>query len=163
MKPIPQVHPIGFVHSPFKKANGTPIQPNYAEGTEGTLEILPEYVEGLSDIEGFERIWLIYYFDRASKAKLRVVPFRDDTERGIFATRAPCRPNPIGMSVVRLLEIKGNMIRVGQIDILDRTPLLDIKPYVPQYDSFPSSRAGWVDNVANGQTTADNRFIPPET
>ena len=125
------VKSIGIVRSPFKQAQGTPIQPAFANGSEGQIEVFNEFVEGLSDLRFFERIWLIYLFDRTSGAKNKVVPFRDTQERGIFSTRAPCRPNPIGMSAVRLLEIKYNIVRVGEIDILDGTPLLDIKPYIP--------------------------------
>jgi tRNA-Thr(GGU) m(6)t(6)A37 methyltransferase TsaA len=157
-KVMQQIKSIGIIHTPFTQAEGTPIQPIYAKGAEGVIEIFPEYAQGLEDVDGFERIWLIYFFDRASAAKLKVVPFRDKSERGLFATRAPCRPNPIGLSAVRLLGIDGLHIRVADIDILDGTPLLDIKPYIPQVDSFPDSRAGWFDRSPNIQGCADDRF-----
>ena len=158
-----QLMAIGLIHSPFKEPGGTPIQPSFAEGTEGIVEVFPEYAEGLHDLDGFERIWLLYWFDRASSLCLRVVPFRDEVQRGLFATRAPCRPNPIGLSCVRLLSIKHNVLTIGGVDILDGTPLLDIKPYVPEYDAFPQSRAGWLENCGNGRTLADSRFGPNES
>jgi tRNA-Thr(GGU) m(6)t(6)A37 methyltransferase TsaA len=155
---LEQFKPIGVIHSPFTKAEGTPIQPIYAEGTEGTVEIFPEFGDGLVDLDGFERVWLIYLFDRASPAKLKIVPFRDSVERGVFATRAPSRPNPIGLSVVRLLSVDGMTLGVADIDILDGTPLLDIKPYVPRVDSYPDSRAGWWDSRTIDRKNADGRF-----
>lgn len=158
MKSIINMRALGIIHSPFMKAEGTPIQPIYAEGVEGTIEIFSEFWEGLSDLDGFERVWLIYYLDRASAAKLKVVPFRDNVERGVFATRAPSRPNPIGLSVIKLISVEGLILRVADIDIFDGTPLLDIKPYIPGVDSFPNSRAGWFDANANDRTRADERF-----
>jgi tRNA-Thr(GGU) m(6)t(6)A37 methyltransferase TsaA len=103
-------------------------------------------------------VWLVYWFDRAGPYKPRVVPYRDTHERGLFATRSPCRPNPIGVSVVRLLGREGNVLRVGGIDILDRTPLLDIKPYVPEFDAHPASKAGWLDEQREDRREADGRF-----
>jgi tRNA-Thr(GGU) m(6)t(6)A37 methyltransferase TsaA len=153
-----EISAIGVIHSPFKVAVGTPIQSAFAAGAEGTVEVFPEYADALHDLDGFERVWLLYWFDRAPPARLRVVPFRDEAERGLFATRAPCRPNPIGLSCVRLLSINGNVLTVGGVDILDGTPLLDIKPYVPQFDAFPSARGGWLDQQASSNTHADDRF-----
>jgi len=150
--------PIGVVHSPFREAQGTPIQPVYAGETQFEVELLPEYIDGLRDLAGFERIWLICWFDRAPASRLVVVPFRDSTERGLFATRAPSRPVPIGLSCVRLLEIRGNVLVCTGADILDGTPLLDIKPYVPEFDAFPKSRAGWFDHSRESRTHADGRF-----
>jgi len=149
---------IGWIRSPFKEPAGTPIQPAFSEATQGTVEVLAEYAEALSDLDGFERIWLLYWLDRAPVPRLRVVPFRDKVERGLFATRAPCRPNPIGLSCVRLLGVRDNLLTVGGVDILDGTPLLDIKPYVPEYDAFPHSRAGWLEDHSNSRTRADDRF-----
>jgi len=149
---------IGLIRSPFHEPAGTPVQPVFAGETQGTVEIFPQYVEGLRDLEGFERVWLLYWLDRAPAPRLEVVPFRDDVERGLFATRAPCRPNPIGLSCVRLLGVEGNRLAIGGVDILDGTPLLDVKPYVPQFDAFPQSRAGWIENCPNGRTHADDRF-----
>ena len=133
------------------------IQSIYAQSTEGVVEIFPEFHQGLLDLEGFERIWLIYWFHRITGSKLIVKPFRDDSERGLFATRAPCRPNPIGISVVRLLEVLDGKMRIAGVDVLDGTPLLDIKPYVHDWDAFPESRSGWLGN-ASERTVADNRF-----
>ncbi len=151
-------HPIGVVHSPHSEAKGTPIQPRYAEEFDGTVEVFPEYAEALSDLDGFERIWLIYAFNRSEGWKPKVTPFRDTVERGLFATRAPKRPNAIGMSCVRLVRIEGAMLVVSKIDILDGTPLLDIKPYVPDYDAYPDSQAGWLDHAPKPGVKADDRF-----
>jgi len=140
-----------------------PIQPVFAERTEGTVEVLPQYAEGLRDLAGFDRLWLVYHLHCAPPGKMRVVPFRDNREHGIFATRSPCRPNPIGLSCVRLLGIEGNTLRVGGVDMLDGTPLLDIKPYVPAFDSFPDAKAGWLDAQRVDRTHADERFKPGGT
>ena len=163
MSSQPRLTMIGLIHSPFKEPAGTPIQPSFAEGREGIVEVFPEHADGLQDLDGFGRIWLLYWFDRASSPRLRVVPFRDDVQRGLFATRMPCRPNPIGLSCVRLLGIKQHTLTIGGVDILDGTPLLDIKPYVPEYDAFPQSRAGWLENCRNGRTVADDRFASNES
>jgi tRNA-Thr(GGU) m(6)t(6)A37 methyltransferase TsaA len=112
----------------------------------------------LADVDGFERLWLVYYFDRAAAFQSRVVPYRDTRERGLFATRSPCRPNPIGMSAVSLLGRERNVLRVRGLDILDGTPLLDIKPYVPAFDAHPASRAGWLDECQEDRQMADERF-----
>ncbi len=152
-----QIQPIGVIHSPFTTPAGVPIQPLYAKGAEGTVEVFEPFAEGLADLEGFERIWLVYWFHQAPPARLRVVPFKDSQERGLFATRAPCRVNPIGLSSVRLLGVEGRMLRVAELDVLDGTPLLDIKPYVPQFDCYEVRRFGWLERDG-GQTTADGRF-----
>lgn len=158
------VHPgeafrtIGVIRTPFVESEGTPIQPVYAREAEGTVELLPEYAEGTLDLDGFDRLWLLYCFDRAPAARLRVVPFRDDRAHGVFATRSPCRPNPLGLSCVRLLAVEGCRLRVAGVDMLDGTPLLDLKPYVPQFDSFPGARAGWLDAGRVDRTRADRRF-----
>jgi tRNA-Thr(GGU) m(6)t(6)A37 methyltransferase TsaA len=149
---------IGRVRSPFKQAAGAPIQPARAGGAEGCIQIAPQFAAGLKDLDGFDRIWLIYWFDRASAAQLTVIPYRDVVERGLFATRAPARVNPLGLSNVRLLEISGTVLRIAEVDILDDTPLLDIKPYVPQYDNYPVQRRGWVDGVPDRPVLADDRF-----
>jgi tRNA-Thr(GGU) m(6)t(6)A37 methyltransferase TsaA len=156
------LQPIGIIRSSHAQPAGTPIQPTYAQQAPGEVIVHPRFVDALTDIEGFERIWLLYHFHRAGPFRLRVVPYRDTQERGTFATRAPTRPNGIGMSVVELLGRAGNVLRVGGLDILDGTPLLDIKPYVPQFDAFPDARAGWLDQGAGDRTTADNRFHPVE-
>ena len=149
--------PIGVIHTPFHGAAGTPIQTALAEGAEGRVEVRADVAEGLKDLEGFDRIWLVYAFDRASAARLLVIPFRDKVHRGVFATRAPCRPNPIGLSCVRLVRIEGNVLHVRDVDMLDGTPLLDIKPYVPRFDHFEANRCGWLDR-SQDRSVADDRF-----
>lgn len=153
-----ELRPIGTIRSPFVEPAGTPIQPVYADGTEGTVEVFEPFVEGLADLEGFDRIWLLYWFDKSGGAKMRVIPYLDNQEHGLFATRAPVRPNPIGLSCVALRCIAGNVLHVADLDILDGTPLLDIKPYVPAFDSYPAARSGWVDEQRMERTTADQRF-----
>jgi tRNA (adenine37-N6)-methyltransferase len=152
-----ELTPIGLIHSPYRQAEGTPIQPRWAAGIEGTVEVFPEFAPGLRDLDGFERIWLLYWFDRAREAQLEVVPYLDTQTHGIFATRAPSRPNSIGHSCVRLMAVEGARLRVAELDVLDGTPLLDIKPYVPDCDVFPVERIGWYAR-ARGSRTADNRF-----
>ncbi len=149
---------IGTIHSPFREAAGTPIQSALAQGVEGSVEVFPEFVPGLKDLEGFDRIWLLYWFDRTTPTRLVVKPFLDKQKRGVFATRAPCRPNAIGLSCVRLLGIDGGRLRIGDVDVLDGTPLLDIKPYVPQFDSFKARRTGWLQHRAHDVVAADGRF-----
>ena len=152
------LRPIGIIHTPHRDQDGAPIQPAFAEGARGTVTLFAPYVEALADLDGFERIWLVFEFDRSAPWKSRVVPYRDVVERGLFATRAPARPNPIGLSAVRLVSVDGNTLQVQDVDMLDGTPLLDIKPYVPAFDAYPDSRAGWVDATTSRQRLADNRF-----
>lgn len=152
------LRPIGVIRSPFTAAVGTPIQPAYAQGAAGQVVVAEPYAEALDDVEGFERVWLIYWMDRAGGFQPRVTPYRDTRAHGLFATRAPCRPNPIGLSVVRLLRREGCTLHVAELDILDGTPLLDIKPYVPAFDAHPQSRAGWLDKSGGDCTVADDRF-----
>ncbi len=160
MDPDPELtfKPIGIVNSPFSEQQGTPIQPTCAEGSQGSIEIYPEYAPAVADLAGFDRIWVIFLLHRAAPYRLRVVPYRDDTERGLFATRAPSRPNPLGLSSVRLLEVAENLLRVADLDMLDGTPVLDIKPYVPAFDAHPEARAGWLDQSLSRREQADNRF-----
>ncbi len=139
--------PIGVIHTPHSRPEETPIQPRYAEGIRGTVEVFADYEDGLADIEGFSHICLLYVFDRAAPAKLSVVPYLDDTPRGVFATRAPSRPNPIGLSVVRLVGRSGRILDVEGVDMLDGTPLLDIKPYVARFETQLEVRSGWQDYV----------------
>jgi tRNA (adenine37-N6)-methyltransferase len=152
--------PIGLVHSPFSDIAGMPIQPSGARGTRGTIEICPEFVAGLKDLEGFSRIILIYAFHRCYGYSLEVKPFLDPMSHGIFATRAPKRPNAIGLSIVRLVGIQGSVIDIEDVDLLDGTPLLDIKPYVPAFDSYCEGKAGWFDAVSNNALSvrSDERF-----
>lgn len=152
-----EFQPIGVIHSPHREAAGTPIQPRWATGVEGIVDVFPQFAAGLRDLDGFERIWLLFWCDRAGEARLEVVPFRDTKTRGVFATRAPSRPNPIGLSCVKLLAIDGARLRVADLDILDGTPLLDIKPYVPDCDVFAVERIGWWRD-ARGASSADSRF-----
>lgn len=157
-----ELRPIGVIHSPFIEAKGTPIQPALAEGVKGTVEVLEEYAPGLADLDGFDRVWLIYWFHRVEGVRLKLTPYLDDAERGLFATRAPCRPNPIGMSPVRLLGIEGTTLHIGDVDVLDGTPLLDIKPYSPRFDCFGVGRSGWLDEAAGTHVVADSRFHEEE-
>jgi tRNA-Thr(GGU) m(6)t(6)A37 methyltransferase TsaA len=152
--------PIGVVHSPFRDVEGVPIQPTAAAGIRGSVEVLPELVEGLQDLDGFSHIVLLYHFHLVRESRLTVTPFLDSRPRGVFATRAPTRPNPIGLSIVRLLNVEGNILHVENVDIVDGTPLLDIKPYVPEFDHHAAERTGWLEQ-ARGQVQAqkaDGRF-----
>jgi len=158
MHSLQDIKAIGTIYSPYQTAAGTPIQSAYAGGAEGRVALDPAYERALDDIEGFERLWLIYWMDRVGPFRLKVIPYRDDREHGVFATRSPSRPNPIGMSVVRLLRREGSTLVVADIDMLDGTPLLDIKPYVPEFDAYPVSRAGWFDSAAVDRRRADGRF-----
>ena len=149
--------PIGVIRSPFKESRGTPIQPASAEGVEGKVEVFEEYVDGLKDLDGFSKMILIYHFHLAREPKMTVLPFMDDVEHGVFATRAPARPNPIGISVVDLLSVEGKVLRVRNIDIVDNTPLLDIKPYTTKFDVFEIEKEGWLEkNVRKLQKTRDD-------
>lgn len=154
-------NPIGLIHSPFKEPKGTPIQTAGAEGVEGTVELYPEYTEGLRDLEGFSHIILIYHFHLSKRASLTAKPFLDTEEHGIFAIRGPSRPNPIGISVVRLIGIEKNILHVRDVDIVSGTPLLDIKPYVPDFDIKKVEKIGWLEkNIGKlSRTKDDERFI----
>jgi tRNA (adenine37-N6)-methyltransferase len=149
---------IGAIRTPFAASAGTPIQSRYARGAEGTVEIFDEFAAGLRDIEGFDRLWLIYLFDRAAEAQLIVRPYLDDAQHGIFATRSPARPNRIGISSVRLLRAEGTRLTVADVDMLDGTPLLDIKPCVPEFDYLPVERIGWFEGRFAEGAVADDRF-----
>lgn len=139
--------PIGIIHSPFTTLSGMPIQPAGAAGVTGTVEVFEPYRDGLKDLDGFSHIILLYRFHRSRGYKLQVVPFLDSRPRGLFATRAPKRPNPIGLSIVRLDRIDRGILHIRNVDILDGTPLLDIKPYVPQFDAPANVRTGWLQNA----------------
>jgi tRNA-Thr(GGU) m(6)t(6)A37 methyltransferase TsaA len=149
---------IGSIRTPYREAVGTPIQAVYGAGVEGEILVDESLEPALLDIEGFERIWLIYWLDRAGPFEPRVLPYRDSSTHGLFATRSPCRPNPIGMSAVRLLSREGRTLHVADLDILDGTLLLDIKPYVPAFDAHAVSRAGWFDAGHGDRRVADDRF-----
>jgi tRNA-Thr(GGU) m(6)t(6)A37 methyltransferase TsaA len=139
--------PIGVIHSEHLAVEETPIQPVYAKGCKGQAEIFAEFADGLRDLEGFSHIYLIYHFHRAGPARPMVKPFLQDVERGVFATRTPCRPNAIGLSVVELVRREGNVLHLDGVDILDGTPLLDIKPYTTKFDLVETARNGWQDDV----------------
>lgn len=151
---------IGLIHSPFKNIREMPIQSVGAFGIKGIVEVFPAFTEGLKDVEGFSHIILLYHFHKIKESMLLVTPFLDSQPRGVFATRAPKRPNPIGLSVVKLDGIEGNILHVENVDILDGTPLLDIKPYVPEFDNHPADRVGWLEK-AKGRVRnqkSDGRF-----
>lgn len=154
------LRPIGTIVSPFKDPAGMPIQPAAARGVRGEILLFPKYVEGIQDLDGFSHIFLIYFLHKVRSSKLVVTPFLDNRPRGVFATRAPVRPNPIGLSVVKLVEIKGNTLTIENIDMLDGTPLLDIKPYVPAFDDHPATSIGWVANAKGKieEMKSDSRF-----
>jgi len=137
------VRPIGFVRSPYGEKVEAPRQ-GTAGGAAGTVEVLPGYQDALCDLGSFERIWLLFWFDRAEGWKAKVLPPRSETKRGLFATRSPHRPNPIGMTAVRLERVDGLVLHVRDIDLVDGTPILDIKPYIPYADAFPEAGAGWL-------------------
>jgi tRNA (adenine37-N6)-methyltransferase len=139
--------PIGYVRSPHADPKLTPIQPCYSEDTEGSIKILIEYEDGLTDIEGFSHIIVIYHFNQAGPPMLKVRPFLEDKEHGVFATRHPSRHNPIGMSILRLLKRDGSTLHVSGVDMLDGTPVLDIKPYVKRFDFVKADEGGWHDSV----------------
>ena len=150
-------HPIGVIRTPFKKPKGTPIQPAGSLDSRGTVELFSEYTEGLLDLEGFSHIILVYHFHMAKAPKMKVKPFMDDREHGIFAQRAPSRPNPIGLSVVRLDKVENNVLYIRDVDVLDGTPLLDVKPYVPEFDIREVTRTGWLEqNVHKLENTKDD-------
>lgn len=155
---IPQLTAIGVIHTAYRQAKGTPVQGVSGGGEQGIVEIYPEYAEGLLDVAGFERLWLITLLDRASAPQLIAKPYLDTQEHGVFATRAPARPNPIGLSVVRLLSVEGDRLIVADVDMLDGTPLLDLKPYVPAFDCFAMSRTGWYQGRSAQGAVADDRF-----
>lgn len=139
---------IGIIHTPFKTPAGTPIQTTGGAGVEAKVEIFPKYCQGLADLEGFSHIILIYIFHLAKEFKLKVKPFLDDEVRGLFATRAPARPNPLGISVVRLARVDNAVLYIKDVDVVDKTPLLDIKPYIPEFDIRKASRTGWMEEKA---------------
>jgi len=160
MKMKIEYQPIGVIHTPFKIREGMPIQPSGANGVHGTVEVFQEFTEGLADLEGFSHIILLYHFHQSNDSPLFVTPFMDSQPRGVFSTRAPKRPNPIGISVVKLFKIEGSSLHVENVDIIDETPLLDIKPYVPEFDHYPADRIGWLEQTRGGvrEKRSDNRF-----
>ena len=155
-----EYRPIGIIYSPYKTPEGTPIQPTHAQGLEAKVEVFPQYAEGLTDLAGFSHIYLIYHFHLSNKFSLMVKPFLDAEFHGLFSTRAPSRPNSIGLSIVRLTEIKENIMHVLNIDVLDGTPLLDVKPYIPEFDVRKVDKIGWIEEKIQklDEVEDDGRF-----
>ncbi len=153
--------PIGIVHSGHLQPEGTPIQFLGAKEFKGEIEIFAEFKEGLADLDGFSHLMLIYYFHQIKNVSLSVKPFMDEAAHGVFATRSPARPNPIGFSIVRLLEIRGTRLLIEGLDMLNETPLLDLKPYVPHFDAVDAEKIGWLEaNIEkHWKTKDDGRFI----
>ncbi|MFC1996267.1 tRNA (N6-threonylcarbamoyladenosine(37)-N6)-methyltransferase TrmO [Chloroflexota bacterium] len=152
--------PIGIIHSPFHTLEDMPIQPTSQASQPGLVEIKPQFVEGLKDLDGFSHIYLIYHLHQAAPYKLSVTPFLDTHLRGLFATRAPSRPNAIGLSLVQLDRIEDNWLHIARLDILDQTPLLDIKPFIPEFEPQQDVRIGWVEQARGRVRTrkSDERF-----
>ena len=136
--------PIGIIHSPYHNKEDTPIQGAFSPDGRGEVEVFPEFEEGLKDIDTFSHVILIYQFDRSGEVRLVRPTFLDDELHGVFASRHPCRPNGLGITVVKLLKRSKNLLEVAGIDVLDGTPLIDIKPYIPRFDCFPEANEGWV-------------------
>jgi len=153
--------PIGIIHSPFKEPKGTPIQPKAAKGIKGMVEVFPQYEKGLKDIKGFSHIILIYHFHLSKAYSLEVKPYMDNKLHGVFATRAPARPNPIGISVIRLIKVERNNLHIKDVDIVDGTPLLDIKPFVAEFNAEDIIKKGWLErNIRRlPQLKDDGRFV----
>ena len=139
---------IGLIHTPYSEKQDAPIQGCFAPSNKGHIELYPEYAEGLKDIQGFSHLILLYYFHKAEGCDLLAKPFLDKGKKGIFAIRHFNRPNPIGLSIVRLFQVRGNTLDIGGVDMIDGTPLLDIKPYVPQFDIKKDVRDGWYQNAS---------------
>jgi tRNA-Thr(GGU) m(6)t(6)A37 methyltransferase TsaA len=153
--------PIGVIHTPFTEVAGMPVQASAAGGAPGRIDLDAAFVDGLRDLDGFSHLILLYHLDRTGPPRLVVTPFLDDREHGVFATRSPARPNPIGLSTVRLVSIDGTALEIEDVDILDGTPLLDIKPYVPALDDRAEPRIGWYAGRLDrlDDTRADRRFV----
>ncbi|MDP8257872.1 MAG: tRNA (N6-threonylcarbamoyladenosine(37)-N6)-methyltransferase TrmO [Candidatus Aadella gelida] len=153
------IKPIGIIHTPYKTTEGMPIQGAFEEKVTGTVELFQEYKEGLKDVEGFSHLILIYYFNRAKAEKLLGKPFLEDEVHGIFSIRGPMRPNHIGFSIVKIQKIEDNVSTFSEVDILDETPLLDIKPYVAYFDSRENTKNGWLEkHFLNGKIPKRTRL-----
>ncbi len=140
--------PIGHFMTPHKDVRDMPIQPRGALGVRGGILVLPEYRDGLADLDGFSHVIVLYHLHRVRGRSLRVTPFLDTREHGIFATRSPARPNPVGLSVLRLVAVTELVVYLENVDVLDGTPVIDIKPYVPDFDAWPAERVGWFEGRA---------------
>ena len=153
-------NPIGIIHSSFTKTEGMPIQPSAAKGIKGKIKLNEEYTNGLENLDGFSHIYLIYHLHLSKSYKLKVIPFLDNKQRGLFSTRAPNRPNPIGLSVVKLIKIVKNIIEIENVDIVDGTPLLDIKPYIQEMNEVDQYKIGWLSKYKNEikSKNSDDRF-----
>jgi len=139
--------PVGVIHTPFNDIKGMPIQPTGAAGICGTIDIFEPFVPGLKDLDGFSHVILLYHLHKVESFSLIVTPFLDSKEHGVFATRAPKRPNAIGFSVVKLNGVDGGTLQIENVDMLNESPLIDIKPYLPEFDQFPADRLGWYEAV----------------
>jgi tRNA-Thr(GGU) m(6)t(6)A37 methyltransferase TsaA len=159
--PIPKIQAIGIIRTPFVSLENMPIQPGGGQQTLGSIILDKQYQPGLADLDGFSHLFLLYAFHMASRTALSVTPFMDTTPRGVFATRSPLRPNHLGLSIVELVSIEDNIITIRGIDVLDGTPLLDIKPYIAAFDAVRQSRSGWMKGSAEEVATArsDSRFV----
>lgn len=153
--------PIGIIHTAFFRLQDMPIQPGGASQARGELVINPELTSGLTDLVGFSHVYLLYHFHKVESHQLMVQPFLDDSQHGVFSTRAPCRPNPIGLSIVRLISVRENVLVLENVDILDGTPILDIKPYVPAFDDQVDIKIGWLTGKDDQTNTkrSDERFV----
>ncbi len=152
-----KIKPIGIINTPYKEPKGMPIQGKFEKGVTGTIHLFPEYKAGLKDIEGFSHLILIYHFNHSKKESLLGMPFLEDKQHGIFAIRSPHRPNHIGFSIVKLESVKDNLITFSEVDMLDETPLIDLKPYVAHFDSRKNAKNGWIDKHFN------KRRVPKRT
>lgn len=155
------IQPIGIIHTPYTEVQNMPIQPIAAGNNSGYIELLPEYEPGLKDLDGFSHITLVYHFHKIAGFELQVVPFMDTEKHGIFATKAPKRPNALGISTVKLIKVEGNILHIEQVDMLDGTPLLDIKPFYPRYDNRFDVKIGWLEknkDMPLEKLRADVRF-----
>jgi len=155
------ITPIGTIETPFNDLKGMPIQPSGAAKIQGTITMDKEYEQGLSDLEGFSHIILLYHFHQSKGYNLMVKPFLDDQKRGLFSTRAPRRPNPIGLSIVKLIKREGNKLTIEGIDVVNGTPLIDIKPYVPGFDAREVTAIGWLEKTHKNAKSlkSDDRFV----
>ena len=159
-KPI-TINSIGIIHTPYNNINGMPIQPLAAEGVKGYIELFPEYVKGLTDLAEFSHITLLYHLHKINNYDLMTKPFMDTKEHGIFATKSPKRPNAIGLSTVKLLKIDNNVIHIEMVDMLNESPLIDIKPFFSKFDNRTNTKSGWLDNQMNipiKNLRSDERF-----
>ena len=156
-----EIRPIGVIHTCYTELTDMPIQP-LAANKPAYIELYPKYIDGLKDIEGFSHLTLLYQFHKVGDFKLQVIPFMDTVEHGIFATRSPKRPNKIGLSTVKLIAVEGSKLIIEDADMLDGTPLIDIKPFFPRYDNRKNVSIGWLDknkDMPVEKLKSDGRFL----